>query len=120
MKARERYDMNPSYDDEERIVWLRDRESLARLRYVREELQLCSIRTGPVRASPGEVLIGYAVLKKSAAKNSEGGFYRRIFTLHPSELADNSESFKESIPLEAVEPLSVRAGKPAKRLSKEE
>jgi len=110
--------MNPSYDDEDRIVWLRDRESLARLRYVREELLLCSIRTGPVRAPPGEVLIGYAVLKTSAAKSSRGGFCRRIFTLHPSDLAERSESFKESIPLEAVEPLSVRPGKPARRLSK--
>lgn len=112
--------MNPSYDDEDKIVWLRDRDFLARLKYVREELLLCSIRTGPVRAPPGEVLIGYAVLKKIAAKNSEGGFCRRIFTLHWSELDGRSESLNESIPSDAVDPLTVRPGKPGRRLSKEE
>ena len=111
--------MFPSYDDEEKIIWLRDQESLSRLKYVREELLLCSIRTGPVRAPPGEVLIGYAVLKKSVAKNSEGGFCRRIFTLHRSELDEKAENLKESIPSEAVDPLTVGPGKPGRRLSKE-
>ena len=112
--------MFPSYNDEEKIIWLRDREFLNRLKYVREELLLCSIRTGPVRAPPGEVLIGYAVLKKSVEKNSEGGFCRRIFTLHRSELDERAENLNKSIPLEAVDPLSVRPGKPGRRLSKEE
>ena len=60
--------MDPSYDDEDKIVWLRDHETLARMAYVREKVQLCGIRTGPVKAPQGEVLIGYAVLKKTAAK----------------------------------------------------
>ena len=112
--------MNSSYEDEEKIVWLRDREYLAMLKYVREGLLLCSIRTGPVRAPPGEVLIGYAVLKKRAAKNSDGGFCRRIFTLLPSELYERAENLKQSVPPNSVDPLTVRPGKLGKRLSKED
>ncbi len=112
--------MNPSYEDEEKIVWLVDRDRLAGLGFVREKVLLCSIRTGPVRSPPGEVLIGYAVLKKSAMKNSAGGFCRRIFTLHQSELVERSDNFNESIPLDAIDPLSIRSGKPGRRLSKEE
>ena len=111
--------MNPYCEDEEKIVWLRDKDFLARLRYVREKLLLCSIRTGPVRAPPGEVLIGYAILKKSVAKNSEGGFCRRIFTLHRSEFDRRAENLSESIPLEAVDPLTIEPGKPGRRLLKE-
>ena len=110
--------MNSSYEDEEKIVWLRDREYLAMLKYVREGLLLCSIRSGPVRVPPGEVLIGYAVLKKRAAKNSDGGFCRRIFTLHRSEHDERAENLNKSIPMEAVDPLSVRPGKPGRRLLK--
>ena len=107
--------MNSSYEDEEKIVWLRDREYLAMLKYVREELLLCSIRTGPVRAPPGEVLIGYAVLKKTAVKNSQGGFCRRIFTLHPSELDGKAESLNQSVPPNSVDPLTVEPGKLGKK-----
>ena len=71
------------YEDEDKIIWLKDRDALARMGYVRERWLLCPIRTGPVKASPGEMLIGYAVLKKTAAKSDEKGFCRRIFTLLP-------------------------------------
>ena len=77
--------MNPTYEDEDKIVWLRDRGALARMGYVRERWLFGPIRTGPVRALPGEMLIGYAVLKKSAAKADEKGFCRRIFTLLPED-----------------------------------
>ncbi len=104
-------------EDEEKIVWLRDRESLAKMRYVREKYQLCNIRTCPVKAPRGEVLIGYAVLKKTVPKSAENGFYRRIFTLHPSELDfEQSVDPNESVPPEAVDPLSVQVGKPGRRL----
>ena len=66
-----------------KIVWLRDHETLARMTYVREKIQLCSIRTCPVKAPQGEMLIGYAVLKKTAAKADHAGFRRRIFTCFP-------------------------------------
>ena len=114
-------DMDPTYEDEEKIVWLRDHETLARMAYVREKVQLCSIRTCPVKAPQGEILIGYAVLKKTTAKIGSEGFRRRIFTLLPEDRDFVPEStFQETeavhVPPEAVDPLSVQAGKPSRRL----
>jgi hypothetical protein len=117
--------MDPSYEDEEKIVWLRDHETLARMVFVREKVQLCSIRTCPVKAPQGEMLIGYAVLKKTTAKVGSEGFQRRIFTLLPEDLDFGPERALQetapgSIPQEAVDPLSVQAGKPSRRLQKRE
>ena len=121
--------MDPVYEDEDKIVWLRDRETLARMAYVREKIQLCGIRTCPVKAPQGEILIGYAVLRKTAAKVGSEGFRRRIFTLLPEDLqSDPDRDFmpmgasRETAPVpvpvppEAVDPLSVQAGKPSRRL----
>jgi hypothetical protein len=120
--------MDPAYEDEDKIVWLRDHETLARMAYVREKIQLCSIRTCPVKAPQGELLIGYAVLKKTAAKAGHAGFTRRIFTLLPEDLEPNRdfrpkdtevtipETVPTPVPPEAVDPLSVQAGKPSRRL----
>ena len=112
--------MDTTYEDEDKIVWLRDHETLARMAYVREKVQLCSIRTCPVKAPQGEILIGYAVLKKTAAKVGSEGFRRRIFTLLPEDRDFGPEStFQETgavhVPQEAVDPLSVQAGKPSRR-----
>jgi hypothetical protein len=52
------------YEQEDRIIWLANRESLAIMGYVRERFQFAAIRTGPVRPPRGEELIGYAVLKQ--------------------------------------------------------
>ena len=49
--------------------------------YVRERFVVTSIRTGPVMPLEGEVLIGYAVLKRSTPGDFSQGFKRRIFTL---------------------------------------
>ena len=87
--------MDPTYEDEDKIVWLRDHETLARMAYVREKVQLCSIRTCPVKAPQGEMLIGYAVLKKTAAKVGSEGFRRRIFTLLPEDLGSRSRFWAE-------------------------
>jgi hypothetical protein len=107
--------MRYSYEDEEKIVWIKDRETLAKMRYVREKFLLCKIRTGPIRPPEGEVLIGYAVLKKSAAKADEKGFCRRIFILQPEEIGCDSNDFIAfHVSEEAVDPLLVRAGKPSK------
>jgi hypothetical protein len=113
--------MDPSYDDEEKIVWLRDHETLARMSYVREKVQLCGIRTCPVKAPQGEMLIGYAVLKKTAAKADPLGFRRRIFTLRPEDrdfAPDRALQKPVPVPPEAVDPLSVQAGKPSRKLLK--
>ncbi len=126
--------MDPAYEDEDKIVWLKDHETLARMAYVREKIQLCGIRTCPVKAPQGEMLIGYAVLKKTAAKADDEGFRRRIFTLLPEDLdpdrdfrpKDIEGTIQETVPLpvpvpvppEAVDPLSVQAGKPSRRLRK--
>ena len=112
--------MDPTYEDEDKIVWLKDHKTLARMAYVREKIQLCSIRTCPVKAPQGEMLIGYAVLKKTVAKVGGEGFRRRIFTLLPEDRDFGPEStFQETgtvhVPLEAVDPLSVQAGKPSQR-----
>ena len=116
--------MDPTYEDEDKIVWLKDRETLARMAYVREKIQLCSIRTCPVKAPQGEILIGYAVLKKTVAKVDSEGFRRRIFTLLPEDLDSDRDfgpesTFQETgavpLPQEAVDPLSVQAGKPSRR-----
>ena len=105
------------YEDEKRIVWLKDRESLAKLGYVRERQQTTQIRSGPVQPSDGEILIGYAVLKNSTAKTSQEGFRRRIFILKPADRYFDPEGvFKDSMPRGAVDPLQVQAGKPSQRL----
>jgi hypothetical protein len=109
--------MNSIYEDEDKIVWLKDRDALARMNYVRERWLLCPLRTGPVKAAPGEMLIGYAVLKKTTAKTDEKGFCRRIFTLRAEDrFCDPKEAFQDSMPPEAVDPLLVEAGKPSRRM----
>ncbi|HEX7445724.1 MAG TPA: DUF6009 family protein [Methanothrix sp.] len=121
--------MDLAYEDEDKIVWLKDHETLARMAYVREKIQLCGIRTCPVKAPQGEMLIGYAVLKKTAAKAGHAGFRRRIFTLLPEDLDPDRDlgldgASRETVPVpvpvppEAVDPLSVQAGKPSRRLRK--
>jgi hypothetical protein len=109
--------MDPSFENEDKIVWLKNHEALASMGYVREKIQLCKIRTGPVKPPVGENLIGYAVLKKTTEDTDGKGFYRRIFTLQPIDryyLPDGA--FQKSVPPEAVDPLTVRAGKPSLRL----
>lgn len=111
--------MHSEYDDEEKMVWLRDHDSLAAMDFVREGWLICPIRTGPVRARPGETLIGYAVLKKSAAKTNEKGFCRRIFTLRPEDRfrAHGGGGLQNELPTDAVDPLLIEAGKPGPRPS---
>lgn len=115
--------MGTYFDNEERIVWLKDQEALSRMGYVRERFLLAGIRTGPVKPPEGEVLIGYAVLKRSAAGKFTLGFKRRIFTLQPGDrYFDPEGAFQNFVPPEAVDPCSVRVGKSGVRLagSKEE
>ena len=112
--------MNATYEDEDKIIWLKDRDSRARMGYVRERLLLCPIRTGPVRALPGEMLIGYAVLKKTVAKSDERGYCRRIFTLLPMDrFCDPEGIFRNCAPPKAVDPLLVEVGKPSRRIGTE-
>ncbi len=111
--------MNPTYEDEARIIWLKDHDALARMIYVRERWLLCSLRTGPVKAPPDEILIGYAVLKKTAIRAEDAGFYRRIFILHAEEgVCDPKGVCRDSLPPDAVDPLLVEAGKTSPRLDR--
>ena len=113
--------MDLSYEDEDKIIWLKDHEALANMGYVRERIQLCPIRTGPVKPLEGEILIGYAVLKKTTENTDGKGFYRRIFTLQPIDRNYRPDgAFQKSVPPEAVDPLSVQAGKPSRRLQRQE
>ena len=109
--------MTSIYEDEDKIVWLKDRDALARMDYVRERWLLCPLRTGPVKAAPGEMLIGYAVLKKTAIRTEDAGFYRRIFTLRPEDrFCDPKGVLRDGLPPDAVDPLLVKAGKPSRRI----
>jgi hypothetical protein len=107
------------YEQEDRIIWLANRESLAKMGYVRERFQIATIRTGPVRPPRGEELVGYAVLKQTAAAEPGKGFKRRIFTLQPVDrYCDPKGVFKDSVPIEAIDPLKVQAGRPSESLFK--
>lgn len=113
--------MKTGYDDEERIIWLKDRDTLSRIGYVRERLVSSKIRTGPVRPPAGEDLIGYAVLKKTALAEPGGGFIRRIFTLKPSDRCCGPQGSHEgSVPGEAVDPMKVQAGVAGRQMSSRE
>jgi hypothetical protein len=109
------------YEQEDRIIWLANRESLAKMGYVRERFQIASIRTGPVGPPRGEELIGYAVLKQTAAREQGKGFRRRIFTLQPVDRCyDPKGVFRDCVPPEAIDPMKVQAGKPSESLTKRE
>ncbi|OPY51518.1 MAG: hypothetical protein A4E49_02234 [Methanosaeta sp. PtaU1.Bin112] len=108
--------MHSAYYDEEKIIWLRDHAALAAMDFVRERWMICLIRTGPIMAPPGETLIGYSVLKKTAAKTDERGFRRRIFTLRPEDrYRDEGGGLQNELPPDAVDPLLTEAGKPGHR-----
>lgn len=117
--------MEPTYENEDKIIWLKDREALGKIAWVRERVLVCSIRTGPVKPPQGEMLIGYAVLERESTRDDERGFLRRIFTMpvqkellldHGISAADSRQNSK---PEDAVDPLSVRPGKPSRRLGAE-
>lgn len=122
----ERNFVEPNYESEEKIVWLKDRETLIRMGWANENIVVCAIRTGPIRPPDGETLVGYAVLKKDATKDSSEGFRRRIFTRPNednalcSELPDlnggNALKTCNSAPEKAVDLLSVQPGKPGRNL----
>jgi len=106
------------YEQEDRIIWLANRESLAKMGYVRERFQIAAIRTGPVGPPRGEELIGYAVLKQTAAGEPGKGLRRRIFTLQPVDrYYDPQGIFRDRVPPEAIDPLKVQAGKPSDSLA---
>jgi hypothetical protein len=106
------------YEQEDKIIWLANRESLAKMGYVRERFQFDAIRTGPVRPPVGEELIGYAVLKQTAAAEPGKGFKRRIFTLRPVDrYYDPQGIFKDCVPPEAIDPMKVQAARPCESLA---
>jgi hypothetical protein len=108
------------YEQEDRIIWLANRESLAKMGYVRERFQIAAIRTGPVRPPVGEELIGYAVLKQTAAPDPGKGFRRRIFTLQPVDRYNDPQGiFKDCVPPEAIDPMKVQAARPSESLAKD-
>jgi hypothetical protein len=108
------------YEQEDRIIWLANRESLAKMGYVRESFQFAAIRTGPVRPPRGEELVGYAVLKQTAAAEPGKGFKRRIFTLQPVDrYYDPQGIFKDSVPIEAIDPMKVVAARPSESLAED-
>lgn len=122
----ERNFVEPNYESEEKIVWLKDRETLVRMGWANENIVVCAIRTGPIRPPKGEILVGYAVLKKDATKDSSEGFLRRIFTRPNednefcSELPDRCRNISliscVCFPEKAVDLLSVQPGKSSRNL----
>jgi hypothetical protein len=111
---------NDYYVQEDRIIWLANHESLAKMGYVRERFQFAAIRTGPIRPPLDEELIGYAVLKQTAAVEPGKGFKRRIFTLQPVDrYYDPQGIFKDSVPIEAIDPMKVQAARPSESLAQD-
>jgi len=114
--------MDPTYENEDKIIWLKDREALGKIAWVKETVSVCSIRTGPVKPPRGEKLIGYTVLKRDSARDDERGFRRRIFTMPVQEepfldhVISAADARQNSMPAGAVDPLSVQPGKPSRRL----
>ena len=107
---------NYQYENEERIIWLKDKEALSKLPYVYEIFVTGRIRTGPIRPPEGHVLIGYSVLKKSVPRDRPEGFIRRTFTLKPIDkdsgglmLGPHADPGHERL----VNPLKVEAGRPS-------
>jgi len=117
--------METSYENEDKIIWLKKREDLGKIDWVKETVMVCAIRTGPVKPPKGDLLIGYAVLKKDTAKDDEGGFRRRIFTGPVQSQGGTSldhgiaasDAMHCPISSYAVDPLSVQPGKPSRRLA---
>jgi hypothetical protein len=119
----------PNYENEEKIIWLKDKEALRKVGWVNEKILICGIRTGPVSPPKGDVLIGYAVLKKDTVKDDERGFSRRIFTRPLQDCPspniggenysrDGVDAPCDSVPERTIDPLSAKPGKPSKMLFK--
>jgi len=108
--------INYQYENEERIIWLKDKGALSKLPYVYESFVTAKIRTGPIRPPEGHVLIGYSVLKKSVPRDQPEGFIRRTFTLKLIDkdregllLGPRADPEHERL----VNPLKVEAGRPS-------
>lgn len=105
---------------EERIVWLED---VARLDYVREWTFAARSRTAAPRWKGLEGrLVGYAVLRADAPRDSFGCYVRRLFFLkdHDRDRAPDDtyharrpgDRCAGGCPTEAVDPRTVAAGVP--------
>jgi hypothetical protein len=88
-----------SYDQEEEIVWLEPADTF---RYVREALVLCRFRARQPHTSPDSHLIAYSTLRGDARPERTHRFLRRAWYAVP-------ESDHGTVPVDAVDPRSVRA-----------
>jgi hypothetical protein len=104
--------------DEEELVWLVDPSELD---YVRQFLNCYANRkdTKPRKGDfPGYGLVGYAILKPEA-KAKRGLYKRRYFWLNSNDRYYKPDGiYKTGCPSEAVDPRTIRAGKPGEQTSR--
>jgi predicted DNA-binding protein len=104
--------------NEKEIVWLSEIKTLPYVRESRTDMNtrqgLSSTRKSEIESSvSGVEIVGYADLEDDAEPAFTSGgqkhFYRRIFTLRDSDRANDPEGeYKDTFPIEAVDPLTVR------------
>lgn len=106
----------PSYSattlaNESRIVWLED---IAKLDYVRPIYATSTSRTGkPTGWEGGERrLVGYSELCATAQPTHEHvTYYRRVFYLNPRDRDSGDPVYRQTCPVEAVDPRTLAPGK---------
>src|SRR5438045_2946362 len=94
-----------TYDQEEDIVWLEQPDAF---RYIREALVLCRFRARQPHTSPDVRLVAYATLRGDARPERTHRFLRRAWYAVP-------DSDITTVPADAVDPRSIRAGTAALR-----
>ncbi|MFF0745871.1 DUF6009 family protein [Streptomyces sp. NPDC004111] len=95
------------------IVWLEE----PTLDYVRQALDKVPTRRGKPRYARHGRLVGYANLAPEARRSHDSGlFARRTFYLLPHDRPNDPEGpYKVGSPLEAVDPDTVRPGRPGRK-----
>lgn len=105
--------MTPKWpgEAEAQIIWHHDP---ALFPYIREALAVASGRNRPITLNErdGRVLIGYATLKPEFAGIGLGRYYRRFFYIMPHDFGGQGRLYT---PMEAVDPLTVVAGRKAQQ-----
>lgn len=101
---------------EAEIVWLEE----PTLDYVRQALDKVPTRKGKPRYSRHGRLVGYANLTPQAPRSRDSGlFARRTFYLLPHDRPNDPEGpYKVGSPLEAVDPDTVRPGRPGQKTAR--
>lgn len=105
--------------DESHIIWLHDPADIPGLRYLREQRALLAgraSRVGPIDAGPRRIVVAYAELRRGPQSGGHGRRYWCLRTDADPGAAAEPVYGPGEYPAEAVDPASVRAGKPSRWL----